>query len=174
MSDRMTAKDVETKDFKKTMRGYDADDVRLYLRAVGEELSRLALENQELREKTSRLDREVDDLRARERTLQETLVSAQRMADDLKDQARAEAEVTIKEARLRSERLLEQAQDQLGRIEDEIRRARLERDAFESRVRTSIEEHLALLEMRRSERAETDNLHFMHRKSAPQAGTETG
>ena len=76
----------------------------------------------------------------------------------------------VKEARLRAGRVLEQAQDQLARIEAEIQRARLERDAFETRLKTIVEEHLALVETRQKDRADVDNLHFLHRKTGSEAG----
>lgn len=170
MSDRLTAMDIENQDFARKVRGYDPEAVRLYLRSIAEEVQRLNMENGDLKAANGRLQEQIDEIRGRERTLQATLVSAQKMSDELKDRARQEADLTLREARTRSERLLEQAQDQLARIEDEIRRARLERDAFENRLKSAVEEHLSLLEMRRSERSESDNLHFMHRKTGSENG----
>ena len=170
MSDRLSAMDVEKQEFPRTLRGYSPDEVRLYLRAVAEHVERLHLENDELRSESAHLRGQLDEIRQREKTLQETLVSAQRMSDEMKERSRREAELLVKEARLRAGRVLEQAQDQLARIEAEIQRARLERDAFESRLKTMIEEHLALIETRQSDRSEVDNLHFLHRKTGSEAG----
>jgi len=170
MSDRLTAMDVEGQEFRRTLRGFDPESVRMFLRSVAEEIQRLNLENADLRADNAKLHAGIREVRERERTLQETLVSAQKMSDEMKERARHESDLTLREARARAERLLEQAQDQLARIEDEIRRARLERDAFESRLRGAVEEHLALLELRRSERSETDNLRFLHRKTGSENG----
>ena len=96
------------------------------LKARGKSVSvihpRLNLENGELLEKVGRLKRQQDELSSREQVLQKTLVSAQRMSDELKERSRAEAESVIRDARLRSERLLQDAQDQLARLEAEISR----------------------------------------------------
>ncbi len=170
MSTRLTAMDIEKQTFTRKMRGVDADEVQLFLKAVAEEFERLTLENATLREDTGTLKQRLDDYKDRERTLQETLVTAQLMSSDLKDRSKAEADLLIKEARFKAERLLEQAQDQLQSLENEIGRLRLEKDAFENRLRTAIDEHLSLLDLRKQEQADTDNLRFLRRRSTTDVG----
>ncbi len=170
MTTRLTAMDIEKQSFTRKMRGFDPDEVQLFLRAVAEEIERVNLENATLREETGVLRHRLDDFKDRERTLQETLVTAQLMSSDLKDRTRAEADLLIKEARFKGERLLEQAQDQLQALENELGRMRLERDAFESRLRAAIEEHLSLLDLRKQEKADVDNLRFLRRRSTTDVG----
>jgi cell division initiation protein len=165
MTTRLTAMDVDKQEFPRQLRGYAADDVRLYLRSVAEEIERLNLENGTLREEAGQLRERLEDFRERERMLQETLVSAQRMTEQMKEKSQRESDLLIKEARIKAERLLEQAQDQLLQIENEIGRLRLERDAFETRLRSGIEEHLALLDLRKKETGELDNLRFLRRRT---------
>lgn len=171
MSSRIVAMDVENQEFSSRLRGYDPEEVRLYLRSVAEEIERLTLENGTLREETGALKQRLEEFRDRERSLQETLITAQKMAQDLKEKSRTESDLMLKEARLKTERILEQAQDQLARIEAEIGRAKLERDAFENRLRNTIEEHLSLLDLRKQDRAELDNLRFLRRRPG---GAEAG
>ncbi|HEX6850639.1 MAG TPA: DivIVA domain-containing protein [Candidatus Polarisedimenticolaceae bacterium] len=170
MSDRMTAMDVERQEFTRKMRGYDPDEVRLYLKAVAEEIARLQLDNQTQREELGRLQVRLEDFRERERTLQETLVTAQKMSEEMKGKSAKEADLLVKEARLKGERILEQAQDQLQMLENEIGRLRLEKDAFESRLRAMLEEHVALLDLRKQEKGDLDNLRFLRRRSSGDIG----
>ena len=170
MSTRLTAMEVEGQEFPRKVRGYDPDDVRLYLRSVAAEIEKLNLENGSLREELGRLKEQIHEHRDRDRSLRETLVTAKEMAEGLKDRSREESDLMIKEARLKSERLLERAQDQLARIEAETSRAKLERDFFENRLRSAIEEHEALLDLRKRERSGTDNLRFLRRRTAAEAG----
>src|SRR6185503_19991086 len=170
MSTRLTAMDVAKQDFTRKMRGFDADEVTLFLKAVAEEIERLNLENQTLTEEAATLRTAVDDFNERERELQETLITAQRMSSDLKHRSKAEADLLVREARVKAERVLEQAQDQLHAIENEIGRLRLEKDAFENRLRSAIEEHLSLLDLRRQEKADVDNLRFLRRRSTTDVG----
>ena len=170
MSTRLTAMDIEKQEFTRKMRGFDPDEVQMFLKAVAEEIERLNLENATLQEENGSLHQKLDDYEDRERTLQETLVTAQRMSADLRDRSKQEAELLVREARVKAERLLEQAQDQLQNLENEIGRIRLEKDAFENRVRSAIEEHLSLLDLRRQEKADGDNLRFLRRRSTTDVG----
>jgi len=169
MSDRITAMEVQSQTFKKTMRGYEPEAVDLYLRSLAEEIGRLNLENGTLHEGVGEKERALKAHREREQTLQQTLVSAQKMAEEMKSQSQNESDLIVKEARLRAERILADAQDQLASIEEEIQRCSLERDRFENRLKSMIEEHLSLIELRREERAETDNLRFLKRRSGSEA-----
>lgn len=170
MTTRLTAMDIGKQTFTRKMRGFDPDEVQLFLRAVAEEIGRVNLENATLREDTGGLRDRLDDFKDRERTLQETLVTAQMMSADLKDRSKAEADLLIKEARFKAERLLEQAQDQLQALENEIGRLRLEKDAFENRLRSAIDEHLSLLDLRKQEKVDIDNLRFLRRRSTTDVG----
>jgi cell division initiation protein len=170
MSTRLTAMDIEKQTFTRRVRGYDADEVQLFLRAIAEDIERINLENASLREEAGALRQRLDDFKDRERALQETLVTAQLMSADLKDRSKAEADLLIKEARFKAERLLGQAQDQLQALENEIGRLRLEKDAFENRLRAAIEEHLSLLDLRKQEKIDIDNLRFLRRRSTTDVG----
>lgn len=170
MSNRLTAMDVEKQVFRSKLRGYDPEEVGYYLKSVSEEIERLNLENGELREEIGRLKRQQEELRSREQVLQSTLVSAQRMSDDLKERSKAEADLLVRDARMRSERVLLEAQDQLARLEAEISRCRIEKDLFEKRLRSTIEEHMTLLEQRQDEMDELDNVRVLPRRAGNEAG----
>jgi len=167
---RLTAMEIEKQDFKRKVRGFDPDDVRMYLHSVAEEIERLNLENGEFREEIGRLKQAAQEIRGREQALQQTLVTAQSLTGQMKDKAKAEAELMVRRARLNSERMLQQAQDQLARLETEISRCKLERDLFERRLRGTIEEHMMLLDQRQDSDREIDNLHVLPRRANSEAG----
>lgn len=168
---RITARDVESQEFRQRLRGYDPEQVRMFLASVAEEIERLNLDNGDLREQVGRLREEVARHAEREQTLQKTLVTAQNMTEEMREKSKAEAELTIREARLRAEQTLQESQDQLARLESEIGRSKLERDLFEKRLRTMVEEHLELLDRRHAERDDLDNVHLLpRRRSNHEAG----
>ena len=111
MTDRLTAMDVEKQEFKRKVRGFDPEEVRYYLKSVADEIERLNLENGQLREDAGRLKKERDEIQNREVVLQKTLVTAQKMSDDLKERAQGQAELLVRDARMKAERLLQDAQD---------------------------------------------------------------
>ena len=82
-STRLTAMEVEGQEFPRKVRGYDPDDVRLYLRSVAAEIEKLNLENGALREELGGLKEQVHEHRDRDRSLRETLVTAKEVAEGL-------------------------------------------------------------------------------------------
>ncbi len=164
MTDRLTALEVQKQEFPRRLRGYDAEEVRLFLNAVAEEMGRLNMENAELKEEVGRLRDLVEEHSRREQTLQDTLVTAHRMSEDLRHRSEKESELMVKEARIKAEKLLERAQAELSDLEAEISRIKLERDAFENRLRAAIEEHTALLDLRKNEQTDPDNVRYLRRR----------
>ena len=170
MSSRLTAMDIENQEFGRKMRGYDPQDVDLFLKSVAENVQRLTLENGEMLEELRHLRGQMEQLRAHEKTLQETLVSAQRMAEEMKDRAGREGELVVQQARHRADRVGLEAQNTLTRLEADISRAQLDRETFERQLRSVIEQHLTLLDLRRDARAKFDNLRVLPNR----IGSETG
>ena len=71
---------------------------------------------------------------------------------------------------MKAERLLQQSQDQLSRLEDEVGQARLEADAFERRLRGAIEQHLELLDLRKAKRGDIGGFHVLRRATSSESG----
>lgn len=170
MSSRMTAMEIENQAFHRKLRGYDPEEVDLFLTSVSDEIERLNLENSDMREAMGRLQKELDGVRSREETLQNTLVTAQALTDEMKERAGKQSELILQEARLRAESLLQDAHERLGRLDMDITRSKLERETFERRLRGVLEQHVALLDMRRETRDDRDNLRVLPNR----AGTEAG
>lgn len=170
MSERLTAIDIEKQEFPRKVRGFDPQEVRMYLKTVSEDFQRLTLGQGEQRETLARLETDLDSYRSREKALQDALLAATKMSEEITDKARREAELLVKEARHKSERILQQAQDQLARVEDEIGRARMERDTFERRLRSAVEQHLEVLEMRQTERTDAESVRVLRSVSTSEAG----
>jgi len=162
--------DIEKQVFQRKMRGFDPEEVCYYLKSVAEEVERLNLENGELRDEAGQLRSQHEQLRSREQVLQKTLVSAQGMSDEMKERSQAQADLILTEARIKAERLLQQAQDQLAQLEAEISRCKVERDLFEKRLRATIDEHVTLLERRGDERCDLRNVRVLPRRTGSEAG----
>ena len=75
----------------------------------------------------------------------------------------------FKEAELKGSQLLDQAARKAGQIEGMIQNLRVERDSFEARVRSAVEQHLRLLDMHRKEEDVEDRLRFMKKPPAGEA-----
>ncbi|GAO04374.1 DivIVA domain-containing protein [Anaeromyxobacter sp. PSR-1] len=142
----ITPLDITQKQFRRTFRGLDAEEVEAFLALVAAEFEGLVKENLALREDNQRKADEIADHRGRERALQETLVTAQKASEEIRDSARKEAEITISDAELQAEKIVQGAHSRFLRIVDDINELKRQRVQFEANVRTLVESHLKLIE----------------------------
>jgi len=166
---RITPLDVRGHRFAVRMRGYDREEVQSFLNFVSEEFEKVVSEVSGLREETSQIKSSLGDLTERERILKETLFTAQKLSEDIKEEAKKEGRLVLREADLRGQKLLDQVQRKVSQLEDSIRGLKMERDAFERRLRSLLEQHLKLLEMHREEEELSDKLTFIKQKPPEQA-----
>lgn len=108
----ITPLDVRKKkgDFAKAMRGYAPQEVDTFLDLVAERMEELVKELLTLRERTALLQAQADAQTARERAVQEALVSAQTLRDDIREQARREADLIKREADAQAQRVVGDAE----------------------------------------------------------------
>jgi cell division initiation protein len=114
----LTPLDVRKKrgDFRKAMRGYLPEEVDSFLDLAALRLEEVVKENLALRELVGRLQIDVEGLSGRERAVQEALVTAQSLREDMREQSRREAELARREAELEAKRLLADAELEAKRL----------------------------------------------------------
>lgn len=125
----LTPLDVRKKsgDFRKSLRGYDAAEVDSFLQLVAERMEELVKANLTLEERVQRLGEQVVSLGGRERAVNEALVTAQQLSDQIKEQAQREAEQLRREAEREAGQLRREAEHD---AEHMAREARLEAKAL--------------------------------------------
>lgn len=124
--------DIQQQQFKvKTFRGLDPEDVDAFLQTVAGEMEGLIRENSQLKEQQSQQSREMLDMAEKERELRETLLSAQRVIEEMKANARKEAQLIVSEAELKGERIVADAERQLGELKSRIEDVRRQKIQFE-------------------------------------------
>jgi len=89
----LTPLDVRKKrgDFRRILRGYDPGEVDTFLEAVEGRMEALVMENLSMTEKIHRLASQLEALEGREKAVQEALVTAQKLREDVQDQSQREA-----------------------------------------------------------------------------------
>lgn len=160
---KISPMEIQRQTFSKRLRGYDPDEVRTYLNLVAEELQQLQREHAALQQEVQFLRSIVDEHRERENILKNTLLTAQRLSEELKETARKQGEATVKEAELQADKLVELAQSRAKSIERETIDLRAMRQTLRSDIRALVEriEHI----LGAQEEAEVeDNLRFMRRR----------
>jgi len=143
---RITPLDVRKQEFRKGMRGLDPDEVYAFLATVADEYEAALNDNKALRERLLELDDKVQEYRTIERTLRDTLVTAERVTVESKDNARREASLIVKEAQLQAERSLRDISSEAVRLRQEIQRLRSQRDAYVAKMKVVAESHVKFIE----------------------------
>jgi cell division initiation protein len=138
--------EITQREFGRKMRGWDPEEVHTFLEQIAEEMTRLLQQNSDQVALIQRLEAQVKGHLEREDSLRNTLVTAQKMTEEIKGHAKRDADLMIKEAELRAEKLLEQAHQKLGQVQAEIAELRRQRDVFAAKLRGLLKTHLDLLE----------------------------
>ena len=143
---RITPLDVRKQEFRKAMRGLDADEVYAFLSTVADEYEAVLNDNKALRERLLELDDKVQEYRSIERTLRDTLLTAERVTVEAKDNARREATLIVKEAQLEAQKALRDITADGARLRQEIQRLRSQRDANLARMKVVADSHVKFIE----------------------------
>jgi cell division initiation protein len=143
---RITPLDVRKQEFRKAMRGLDGDEVYAFLSTVADEYEAVLNDNKALRERLLELDDKVQEYRTIERTLRDTLLTAERVTVEAKDNARREATLIVKEAQLEAQKALRDITTEGARLRQEVQRLRSQRDAYIAKMKVVAESHVKFIE----------------------------
>jgi len=143
---RITPLDIQQKQFKVKLRGFDMEEVYSFLELVREELEELLKENSMLKEKVTILENQLEEYRKMEQSIRDTLMTAQKLVEDYQTNARKEAELIIKEAELKAENIIKEAQEKVVKIHEDIVDLKGIRRHFKEEIRRLIEAHMRMLE----------------------------
>jgi len=156
---RITPLDVRKQEFRRVMRGLDADEVYAFLATVADEYEAVLNDNKALRERLLELDDKVQEYRSIERTLRDTLLTAERVTVESKDNARREANLIVKEAQLQAEQALREITSEAARLRQEVQRLRSQRDSYLAKMKVVAESHVRFIETAEQDyRAEDDSV----------------
>jgi cell division initiation protein len=164
---KISPMDIQRQAFGRTLRGFDRDEVRSYLNIVAEEVAALQRERDSLSQEVQSLRSLLDEHRQREQILKNTLLTAQRVSEEIRDNARKQAEGVVKEAELQADKLLELAQSRAGDLERGILDLRAHRTALRTDIRALITRLTHLLDLQEEAELE-DNLRFLKRREEAQ------
>ena len=145
----VTPLDLRQQQFRSSMRGYDRDEVTAFLAEVAADYEAALQEADRMRQEVARLEGLVNEHREHERNLRNTLLTAQRLADEMKEAANQQAAAITREAKERADLILEKAQSRVDDVHREIDGLRMKR----REVETSVESLIASL---------TNTLDFIH------------
>lgn len=138
--------EITQREFKRRFRGLDPVEVKGFLEGIADELQRLLQEGARKDERIQELEAQLRAYQELENALKKTLVTAQRLTEEMKESAEREATLILKEAELKAANLLERAHLQLAELQGEIAALKQRRGVFEAQLRAAIKLHADLLE----------------------------
>ena len=168
---KVTPLDLRQQRFKTVMRGYDRAEVEAFLNETAEDYEQALRDADRLRDDLTRLQSSLDEHREGERNLRNTLLTAQKLADEIKEQAQSEAELIVREAEGRADLLLQKAQARLEDVQREIDGLRMKRREVENDIEALVRTLTTTLEFIRDQDARSrEDRVLLHRPRAAEAG----
>ena len=156
--------DLRQAKFRRKLRGFDPVEVTSFLAAVADDYEQALLAADRLRQDVIRMETIINELRAHENNLKSTLLTAQRLSDDITSRAELEAQRIVREAETRAELLLEKTQSRLEDIHREIDGMKLKRRDAETSLEATIQALRNTLEfVREQDTRERDEKTFLRK-----------
>jgi cell division initiation protein len=147
MSDgiKVTPLDIQQKRFHIGFRGYDRTEVEMFLDLVRDEMESLVREVADLREFRQGYDQRLRELVEKEENVKNTMLMTQKLIEELKDGARKEADLIVKDAGIRSEQTVGNAQQEKFKLESDIQELRRRKHQFLQDMKKVIQMHLEMV-----------------------------
>ncbi|MBQ7793777.1 MAG: DivIVA domain-containing protein [Clostridia bacterium] len=142
----LTPIDIQNQDFAVKLRGYDADEVDDFLDLIGADYEKLYKENIELRDRVASLKGEVEHYKGMEQTLQQSIMLAQKAAEDIEKNAAQKADVIVNEAHNKSADAVRITEEELSKKRNELSKLKLEVESFKTRIKGNCSGLLEMLE----------------------------
>ena len=144
---RLTATDIRQQQFAvRLFRGFDPQEVDAFLEEMADEVEELGRENALLKEQLIQQEEKSKGVEGREKTLQETLVTTQKIAEEFKENSRREAELILREAHLRAEKVMQDTREEHTKLTAEVGGLRRLRRQLGEEIMNTLATHKRLAE----------------------------
>ena len=171
---RIAPLDLRQPRFRTVVRGFDKTEVVAFLTEAADDYEHALREIDRLRQDLQRMEALLAEHRDRENNLRNTLLTAQRLADEVKTSAQSEGKMIVREAQGRADLLLQKAQGRLEEIERDINELRLRRRDVEGSLEASIQSLYRALEFIRDQDKPEERVLLHRPRPAEPTGTPRG
>lgn len=141
----LTPLDIHNKEFKRSFRGYNEEEVDEFLDRVIKDYEKLYQDNLEYKETIDRLTSKLEHYQHMENTLHNTLVIAQETAEEVKLNAKKETELALKEAEIKAQKIIDEAANKVRKMTSEYEELKKQAQIYRTRLRTLVEAQLEML-----------------------------
>jgi cell division initiation protein len=159
---KLTPLDIQQQKFQVKWRGYDRQEVETFLEMISEDVESLVQECNKLKSEIQKCEAQLVDFRENERAIQQTIMTTQKVSDDLKRNAQREAELIISEAKVAAGRIMNDARAQaektvgdsrseVGKLTQELQNLKNRKMEYEVSFKSILESQLQLLQPAKEE-----------------------
>ena len=157
----LTPLDIQKMRFNQRMRGFDTTEVEGFLVLIAEELSARIAHAEKLERENRYYRQRLEETEHREHQLQQTLLRAQKVSDEITANARREAELTVKEAEMTADKIVQQAIEQSTRFEGKIAELRTARRELQLKFKNTLDLFQRILEAEMDDERSTATVHTL-------------
>ena len=143
----ITPLDIQQQRFKTRFRGFDIQEVDVFLDQMADTFESLLKQNENLKEDFRRLQLEIQGYKNREDAFKRALLNSQRVIEQMKENAQKSAELIVAEAEVKAEKILNKAHNRLAQLHEDIAELKRQRMQIEVQIGSVIEAHSKLLEI---------------------------
>jgi len=138
--------DIHNKEFSRSFRGYDEDEVDDFLERVIQDYEVIIRQNKDLEEHMDSLSEKLKHFTNIEESLSKAIIVAQETAEEVKSSARKESQLIIKESEKNADRIVSDALNKSRKIAQEVEEVQRYAVVFRARFRSLIQAQLEMLE----------------------------
>lgn len=142
----ITPYEIETKEFSKSMRGYNAEEVDEFLDIIILDLQKLLDDQEKLRSTVKNLEGELAQYKRSETSVLNTLESAKKLMNDISESAEKRAEIIIKNAQMDADAIQRDARENISKLTEEGEKLKYKVARFRERYRQLLEDQLNQIE----------------------------
>jgi cell division initiation protein len=157
----ITPLEIQKMRFSQKMRGYDPTEVEGFLSLLAEDLASRLAQVEKLERENHYFKQRLEETEHREHQLQQTLLRAQKVSEDITANARREAELTVKEAEMMADKIVQQAVDQSTRYEGKIMELRAARRELQLKFKNTLDLFQRILEAEMDDERSTATVHTL-------------
>ncbi len=142
----ITPVDLENKEFKKAFRGYDIDEVETFLIELSKDYAKFYRENASLKDKNAILTDAIENYKEMEETMRSAIISAQRTSEEILKNAHEQADVIVKEAKVRATEITNEMNEEIQALKREAAEIEGRNSLMRAKLKTVLNTYLGMLD----------------------------
>jgi len=148
---KYTPLSIKNQEFRKVVRGYDKDEVHVFLERIADEFEKLNAENETLKKDLEKANARISEFRKIEKNLQDTLLKAHESSSKAVDSAKKQTALIIKESEIKAAQIVEKAKNDADKIRNAVIALREEKNLIIAKLKALLNSQAGVLEMKLEE-----------------------